>query len=153
VLSLTLERLGLSDRQMRVLGKGNKERVLPLPEVVSRAIDLYLSRERPVSCLSQSLFVVLQGKRRGYPMTSSGLRSLFRSRRRATEITRANPHRFRHCFGTEMARAGVGVPVLQKMLGHADERMSQRYIHLSMSDVAHEFNRAIEKLNERYGLG
>lgn len=153
VLSLRREDLLLSERQIRILGKGNKQRMLPLPEVLVEILDQYLHRERPNAKGDEKLFIVLQGKKRGQPMTTAGIRSLFRSRRRSTSVSRAHPHQFRHCFGTEMARAGISLPVIQRLMGHADERMPQRYIHLSMADISHEYHTAMTKLHERYGFG
>ena len=83
-------------------------------------------------------------------MTSAGLRSLFRQRRRDHAIARANPHRFRHTFGADMARAGVRVPILQRMMGHADGITTLQYIHLSMADIADEHRRAVDELQRRY---
>lgn len=153
VLALRREDINIADRQIRIQGKGNKQRMLPLPNMLTAILDHYLNRERPSTSQTEQFFVILQGKKRGQPMTTTGLRSLFRSRRRSIHIPRAHPHRFRHCFGTEMARAGVGLPVIQRLMGHADERMPQRYIHLSMADIADEYHDAMIKLHSRYGIG
>lgn len=83
-------------------------------------------------------------------MTAAGLRSLFRHRRLDPELLRANPHRFRHTFGADMARAGVRLPVLQKMMGHADSVTTLRYIQLSMADIAAEYERAVRAIRARY---
>jgi integrase/recombinase XerC len=83
-------------------------------------------------------------------MTRGGLRSLFRHRRRKEIIKTANPHRLRHTFGTDMARCGVRLPILQKMMGHADSKMTLQYINLSMADIAAEFQRASAAIYKRY---
>jgi integrase/recombinase XerD len=83
-------------------------------------------------------------------MTLTGLRSLFRQRRRDHAIARANPHRFRHTFGADMARLGVRLPILQRMMGHADSTTTLHYIHLSMADIADEYRRVIAELQRRY---
>ena len=153
VLQLRLGDVLVEDKQLRIRGKGNRERVLPLPEVVARAIADYARWERPTSGVASRLFVILQGPRRGRPMTLAGLRSLFRHRRRDRAVARANPHRFRHTFGADMARSGVRLPVLQRMMGHADDTTTLRYIQLSMADIADEYRRAVEKLQQRYRNG
>lgn len=151
VLQLRLGDVLVEDEQLRIRGKGNRERVLPLPQVVARAIADYVRWERPTGGgAAARLFVILQGSRRGRPMTSAGLRSLFRHRRRDRVVARANPHRFRHTFGADMARAGVRLPILQRMMGHADDTTTLRYIQLSMADIADEYRRAVEKLQQRY---
>ena len=83
-------------------------------------------------------------------LTLAGLRTLFRHRRRDHAVARANPHRFRHTFGADMARSGVRLPILQRMMGHADGATTLRYIQLSMADIADEYRRAVEKLQRRY---
>jgi integrase len=83
-------------------------------------------------------------------MTPAGLRSLFRQRRRQPTLAIANPHRFRHTFGTDMARAGVGLPVLQRLMGHADMKTTLQYIELSMIDVADEYRRALATIEGRF---
>ena len=140
----------LLDGRLRIRGKGNVERALPLPRRRNRVLADYHRLERPKTQIDH-LFVVLQGRPRGEPMTLSGVRSLFRHRRlRDAEIANANPHRFRHTFGADMARAGVRLPVLQKLMGHADPETTLRYINLSLADVAEEYSRAAESIRLRY---
>jgi integrase len=149
-LALRVCDVGLSECRLRVLGKGDKERVLPIPAFLADRIRDYLRLERPSVCHTDALFVVLQGPRRGHSMTPAGLRSLFRYRRRNEKIENANPHRLRHTFGADMARAGVRLPILQMMMGHSDTKMSLQYINLSMEDVAVEFHRAAKQIHKRY---
>jgi len=149
VLSLEPGDLEFHDRRLRVRGKGGRERALPIPEVCVAAIRDYLRIERPTGAPTR-LFVVLQGVRRGQPMTTSGLRSLFRHRRRTKALVRANAHRFRHTFGADMARSGVRLPVLQRLMGHADSRTTLGYISLSMADIAADYQRAVEVIKRRY---
>lgn len=89
-LAIQLEDLHLGQAQLRVRGKGNKQRILPLPTETIRALENYLHLERPLSN-SPRLLVSLQGPRRGQPMTPAGLRSLFRHHRRQTKIVQAKP--------------------------------------------------------------
>ncbi len=80
ILSLQLEDLKLADALLHVLGKGKKQRTLPLPSEIMEVLQSYLRLERPLTN-SPSLFVSLKGCRRGQPMTPAGLRSLFRHHR------------------------------------------------------------------------
>jgi len=139
-----LRDLQLASTQMRVLGKGNKQRLLPLPQPIIDVLQNYLRLERPHTH-SLSLFVCLKGRHRGQPMTTAGLRSLFRHHRAASQVPQANPHRFRHTFGADMVRAGISLPALQHLMGHSQIRTTMLYVQLAPKDVWTEYARAIQK--------
>jgi len=103
-LALRLEDLQLPQAQLYVRGKGNKQRVLPLAGELAEVLQNYLRLERPLTN-TPCLFVSLKGRRRGQPMRSAGLRSLFRYHRLSSEVPQANPHRFRHTLGADRLRA------------------------------------------------
>jgi len=150
VLLLRIADVSFDERQLRIRGKGGKERMLPLPDVGCQTLADYLRFERPARSQTTRLFVVLQGPRRGAPMTPAGLRNLFRHRRHRSSLRRANAHRFRHTFGADMARSGVRLPILQRMMGHAHGMTTLRYIELSMADIADEYRRAVAEIQKRY---
>jgi integrase/recombinase XerD len=85
-------------------------------------------------------------------MTPEGLRSLLRHRRIRPELTNANPHRFRHTFGADMARSGVSLPVIQKLMGHANPEMTLLYINLSLADLAEAYRVAAAAIQKSYEL-
>lgn len=144
VLALQLADLELGDGQMRVLGKGNRQRLLPLPLEIRDVLENYLHLERPLTN-SSALFVCLKGRHRGQPLTTAGLRSLFRHHRLRTRIRHANPHRFRHTFGADMVRNGISLPALQHLMGHAQIHTTMLYVQLAPQDVWSEYRRAIQK--------
>lgn len=150
VLEIEVGDLVWTDRRLRIRGKGQRERALPMPSLLARFLRDYLRLERPKTSEETRLFLVLQGRRRGRPMTPEGLRNLFRFRRRRRALKSANPHRFRHTFGTDMARAGVRLPVLQRLMGHADMATTLQYIELSLVDVADAYSEAIATIEGRY---
>ena len=90
ILSLQLDDLRLADAQMHVVGKGKKQRTLPLPGEIMEVLQSYLRLERPATN-SPYLFVALKGRQRGQPMTAAGLRSLFRHHRSRSQVHLANP--------------------------------------------------------------
>jgi site-specific recombinase XerD len=142
-LNLQLEDLQLAEAQIRVLGKGNRQRLLPLPPETTEVLQNYLRLERPLTH-SPALFVCLQGRHRGQPMTAAGLRSLFRHHRLRSHVLRANPHRFRHSFGADMVRNGISLPALQQLMGHADIQTTMLYVRLAPQDVCREYARAVQ---------
>lgn len=149
---LQLERgdIAIRERRVRVVGKGGKDRIVPLADLAVTSVRNYLTHERPLDCAGDTLFVCLQGRRRGRAMTPAGLRSLFRGRRNTPGLVQANPHRFRHTFGADMARSGVSLPVLQKLMGHAAPETTLGYINLSLADVAEAYRSAVAKIEARY---
>ncbi len=150
VIRIELHDVDFAEHQIRVRGKGGRERVLPMPRSLERVLRRYLAIERPTRCKVSRLLVVLQGARRGSALSAAGVRSLFRHRRQQALLAGANAHRFRHTFGTDMARAGVRLPVLQKLMGHADAKTTLQYIQLSMADIAEEYRRAVAVLEKRH---
>ncbi|MDO8643813.1 MAG: tyrosine-type recombinase/integrase, partial [bacterium] len=134
VLSLETEDIDLIDDQLRIKGKGQKERLMPLSKAVRKALVHYLDYERPETN-HKRCFVVLKGANRGQPMTAEGLRKLFRNQRRKS-VKRAHAHLFRHTFATNLIREHVSLPVVQKLMGHSDIEVTMGYIHMSPGDVS-----------------
>jgi integrase len=145
VLALDRDDVMLPEAQVRVPGKGNKGRVLPLAPESVQLLDHYLRVERP-SRASAALFVSLKGPTRGARMTPAGWRSLFRYHRQTTAVTIANPHRFRHTFASDMLRAGVSLPALMHLMGHAHIQTTMVYIEITPLDVYQQYARAVAQL-------
>ena len=143
VLDLRVEDLRLADSEIFVHGKGGKTRSLPLPGEIAGVLQNYLRMERPLTN-SPFLFVCMKAKRRGHPMTITGLRALFRYHRLSSGVPSANPHRFRHTFGADMVRAGISLPALQRLMGHAYIQTTMVYVQLAPQDVWREYARAVE---------
>jgi integrase len=142
VLALNRDDALLSEAQLRVPGKGHKFRFLPLAPETVQLLNHYLRLERPNPC-SAALFVSLKGRARGTRMTAAGLRSLFRYHRQGTGIQLANPHRFRHTFASDMIRAGMSLPALMQLMGHADIQTTLIYVMVTPQDVYLEYARAV----------
>lgn len=146
VLNIELGDVCPIEKTIRVHGKGNKERVLPIPDVILDVVQKYLSLERPSVCATNTLFVILQGAKRGSPMTRAGVRSLFRFRRHHPQLSSLHPHVLRHTFGASMASRGMSLPILQRMMGHAFPETTMQYINLSMTDLLEQFRLVSDKI-------
>jgi integrase/recombinase XerD len=141
VLGLDVVDVDIGGRWLKVSGKGNKERRVPLDVDVAGVIQTYLLAERP-DTVSGRLFIVAKGPTRGQPLTSAGLRRIFRYHRDISGVTGAHPHALRHTFGTALAEAGVDLAVMQVLLGHAHIDTTARYVHLAPTHVKAEFDAA-----------
>jgi len=144
VMTLNRDDVLLSEGQLRVRGKGNKLRLLPLAPETTQLLQHYLHGERPDPCTA-ALFVVLKGPARGQRITPAGLRSLFRYHRHTTGVQLAHPHRFRHTFASDMVRAGISLPALMQLMGHADIETTMHYVKVSPQDVYLQYARAVEQ--------
>jgi site-specific recombinase XerD len=144
VLDLNRDDLLLPEAQIRVRGKGNKTRFLPLAPEAAQLLDYYLRLERPLNC-GVPLFVSLKGPARGARMTPAGLRSLFRYHRRTTGVKIANPHRFRHTFASDMVSAGVSLPALMQLMGHAQIQTTLIYVQVTPLEVYQQYAQAVSK--------
>lgn len=144
VRGLRLANIDMGLRQVRVVGKGGRERTVPVDPVFFTELAAYLRSERPPGCATPECFVVLRGPTAGQAMTEAGMRSIFRTHRERSGATRVRPHRLRHTYGTELATAGIDLLVLRELMGHASPETTAAYVHLSPETLAAEFARARE---------
>jgi integrase/recombinase XerC len=139
VRSLRLVNIDQGRRQVRVFGKGNRERTVPVDRTFFTELAAYLRVERPPSLQTPECFVVLHGPTRGRALTEAGMRSVFRYHRITSGATRVRPHRLRHTYGSELAAAGIDLLVLRDLMGHASPETTAGYVHLSNEHVAAEY--------------
>jgi integrase/recombinase XerD len=142
ILALNRDDLLLAEAQLRVHGKGSKIRFLPLAPESIHLLQHYMRLERPDPSTA-ALFVSLKGRTRGARMTPAGLRSLFRYHRRTTGVKLANPHRFRHTFASDMVRAGISLPALMQLMGHAQIQTTMIYVQVTPLEVYQQYARAV----------
>jgi integrase/recombinase XerC len=139
VRSLRLADIDMGLRRVRVLGKGGRERVVPVDPAFFAELGAYLREERPAGCRTPECFVVLRGPTTGRPLTEAGLRSVFRHHRASSGAIRVRPHRLRHTYGTELASAGMDLLVLRELMGHASPQTTAGYVHLAPETLAAEY--------------
>jgi integrase/recombinase XerC len=148
VLGLTVRDVDIARGWVRVIGKGDKERRVPLDPDVAGLIQTYLFAERPESG-ADTLFLVAKGPNRGRPLTPAGLRTIFRYHRGKAGVAAGHPHALRHTFGTALAEAGVDLAVLQALMGHDHIDSSAAYIHLSPAHVRAAYDAARDRQRAR----
>ena len=120
-----------ADCTIKVLGKGDKERVVPFGQATRKAINTYMAK-RGLLQLDQ-LFITSLSE----PYTRHALYQMIRKRCAdiGIENVRCSPHTLRHTFAVSFLRNGADVFSLQKILGHADLTMTRHYAELSQNDV------------------
>lgn len=139
IRSLRLADIDFGMRRVRVVGKGGKERVVPVDRDFFTETSRYLREERPPGCSTVQCFVVLRGPTRGQPMGEAALRRIFRTHRDRAGTPRVRPHRLRHTYGTELAGAGIDLLVLRDLMGHASPETTAGYVHLSIETLSAQY--------------
>jgi len=141
ILALEVADIDIGLGWVRVLGKGSKERRVPIDRDVAALVQSYLLQERPET-ESRALFVVAKGRTRGRPLSAAGLRAVFRYHRGRARVPAGHPHALRHTFGTALAEAGVDLAVLQELMGHSHVDSSAAYIHLAPQHLRRAYDAA-----------
>ena len=125
-----LEYLDLEDRFLRITGKGNKTRLVPVGEKALIAVNHYLAKERP-SLLSKKSSSHLFLSIRGGPLSPDRVRQIVKERAKQAGLDQnIYPHLLRHSFATHLLENGADLRVIQELLGHADIATTQIYTHV-----------------------
>ena len=132
---LKLEDTNLAQRYLKIHGKGNKERIVPIGISIQRALGKYVNKYRPnpIYSLSDNMFL----NRDGMPLTPNRIQSIIEryALKAGIEGVRASPHTFRHTFAISYLRNGGDVFTLQRILGHETLDMVRNYVCLAQSDL------------------
>lgn len=141
-VNLTLERLYLDERFIRVLGKGNKERLIPLGRSAVECLETYLRESRP-NLLGRTVdarWVFLN--RSGQALTRQGAWKIVRSYGLKTGLAhKLTPHVLRHSFATHLVEKGADLRSVQLMLGHASISTTEIYTHVAREKMREIYDR------------
>ena len=131
LVSLRVEQLNPRQGLIRLVGKGNKERLVPLGEVALDWLQRYMQEARPMllkGFVSEDLFPT----RRGKAMTRQAFWYIIKRYAKQAEIEKAlSPHTLRHAFATHLLNHGADLRVVQLLLGHSDLSTTQIYTHVA----------------------
>lgn len=141
--NLTLDDLNLEAGTVRCLGKGNKERIIPLYPGVIETLRAYLERGRPAllgfNREERTLFLNPRGER----LTRQGLWLIIKGYAREAGLAdRVTPHTLRHSFATHMLNGGAGLREVQQLLGHANISTTQVYTHVTRDRLREVYDQA-----------
>lgn len=140
VAGLTIERVDLDRGRVTVIGKGDKEREIPLGDPAREAIEAWLAvRDLLKAGTRGEVFT----NRRGRPIGPRDIRRLVGRYAGATlSGRRVTPHTLRHSFATHLLEGGADIRAVQEMLGHASVATTQRYTHVSRSRLFEAYERS-----------
>lgn len=131
VAALSLSDIDLEAGFVRVLGKGRKERRVPISGSIPEDLKAYLAKGRPKVAKASSPSVLLLGDRGGALGRDGVYRAIKRRLASAGAPTHASPHTLRHTFATDLVRGGADLRAVQEMLGHASIDTTQIYTALA----------------------
>ena len=134
-----MDDVDLEEGSVRVLGKGNKERVVPLGRFGAAAIEAYLTRARPSLAAPRSGPAMFLNQRGGRLTRQGASKVLKHAAARAGVRKRVSPHTLRHSFATHLLEGGADVRVVQELLGHASLATTQIYTLVTGERMREEY--------------
>jgi len=154
VTTIRLDQIDFAQSLLLIRGKGDKERLVPIPDGTMRFLDLYLA-SRPatkadrgngtVTATSANTTDILFLKESGDPVNTAFIDNLFGWLRKRTK-TAIHAHLLRHAFAVHLLRNGADVRILQELLGHESIDDTARYLRLVKEDVRTAYDAAMEEI-------
>ena len=139
LVGLNVDRLRLADRTVLVVGKGNKERIVPVGTEATNALTQWLKERVSIAKPDETaLFVGRGGERLGRRAVQT--RVAYWARRQGVSM-RVYPHLFRHSFASHLLESGGDLRGVQELLGHADIATTQIYTHLDFQHLARIYDK------------
>lgn len=140
LIQIELEDVNLIMGFVKVFGKGNKERIVPLGDTVIEYLKTYIETIRPQllkKTVTNTLFLNMHGK----PLSRQAIWKMIKQNAIKANITKSlTPHTLRHSFATHLLENGADLRAVQEMLGHSDISTTQLYTHVSKSQIRKMYN-------------
>lgn len=152
LVNLTTQSVTLSQRIINVIGKGNKERIIPITDECKKDLEKYLKYTRPIlrgRCRvgkeSSALFLNSKGEK----LTARGLEYILDSVENKTgTFVGLHPHILRHSFATHLLENGADLRIIQELLGHASINATQVYTHVTEEAMQKEYSAAFPRAHK-----
>ncbi len=145
-VGLNLHDINMEAAELRVFGKGKKERVVPIPDGVMQLIQSYLDQRMMSTADERAVFL----NQRGGRLTARSVQSMVKKRALETGADMSvTPHRLRHSFATHLLAGGVDLRAIQELLGHSSLGTTERYTHLDMAKLTEVYDSAHPRAKRR----
>lgn len=140
LVGLDIDRVLLGEGYLRVLGKGNKERMVPLSGVAAQKLADYLSEirpqfQKPYAKPTPAVFLNARGGR----LTRQSVHAVVAKAGLCIGVKNLHPHTLRHSFATHLLEGGADLRAIQDMLGHSDIATTQIYTHIQTAQMKEEY--------------
>lgn len=143
LLSLTNNQISIQNKQIKVLGKGNKERIIPLSDNCLSLISTYTSLKNETFQKKTNSLLVTQKGNKPYPsLINNIVKKFFKDE---TTINKKSPHVLRHTFATHLLNNGADLNAIKELLGHSNLAATQIYTHNSTEKLRKTFEQAHPK--------
>ncbi len=137
--ALNVSQVNFQARVVRVVGKGRKERVIPLGSVAEHWLKEYLAIRKPAVDGDDALFLNLRGRR----LSSRSIARMLEKYLRQAKLHKPfSPHSLRHSFATHLMQNGADLRSIQELLGHSSLSTTQRYTHLDIKRLVDAYDQA-----------
>ena len=144
LINLRLSDLFFEEGFIRITGKGNKQRFVPVSQATRAAIDLYRKDVRPLQKIEKGFEDMLFLNRRGKPLTRAMVFTITRQLAEKIGLKKTiSPHTFRHSFATHLLENGADLRAIQQMLGHESITTTEVYMHVDrthLSEIIHQYH-------------
>lgn len=149
LVNIRMRDINMQEKTIRILGKGNQERIVLFGSKAKKKVQQYLTKERPaIVDAKETLFVGIKNK----PMTTRSVQRVFEMFRTFLKMDKhITPHKIRHSFATHLLNQGVDLRVVQELLGHKSLSSTEKYTHVSLDDLSrmcneiHPINKILKK--------
>jgi integrase/recombinase XerC len=141
LISLKMQNIDLHNRTLKVLGKRNKERILPIVPVIASQIEKYLVERTQLEVIKDSefFFLMLKGVKLNDSFVYRLINYYFSN---VSEKVKKSPHILRHTFATHLLNNGADLNSVKELLGHASLASTQVYTHSSLSELKKVYGQA-----------
>jgi len=147
VVGLNIDAVDMQQFELRVFGKGRKERIVPLPQGAVHCLQAYLA-ERVSAMEEHAVFLNRFGKR----LTARSVQRMLKERalENGADVS-VTPHRLRHSFATHLLAGGVDLRAIQELLGHASLATTERYTHLDIAKLTEVYDKTHPRAKKKSG--
>jgi len=140
LLNLKITDMDLNSDLLRIVGKGNKERIVPLGQIAKDAIIQYLHVRRHYAYDATPNLLILRNGKKMYPMAVQRIVKKYLSQ--ASNVNKKSPHVLRHSYATHLLNNGASIRVVKDLLGHESLSTTQVYTHLSIDHLKKVYKQA-----------
>ena len=148
--NLKTNQVDLNEGYVKILGKGNKERIIPIPDQTKEIMKLYFHNLRPLWLKKSNNFFYIN--RFGKKIYREYVEEILRKRISEAGIKKhITPHKLRHSYATHLLEGGADLRAIQELLGHSDISTTEIYTHVDEERIRNEYMKA-HPLNSAKGL-